>query len=67
MNPYLPAWCVELEPNQCWLARWHGDPGRTMVEAWAKRFPSRQSAERALRQARRFHPFKEAIIREVAQ
>ncbi|HRY16579.1 MAG TPA: hypothetical protein P5330_11995 [Candidatus Competibacteraceae bacterium] len=66
MMPFT-AWCVELEPGRCWLARWTGDPGRTTVETSAKRFPSQPSAERALRQARRYHPFNDAVVREVVK
>ena len=57
----MSGFYIQLERG-CWLAPWTGDPGRTMVEASAKRFPSRQSAERALGQARRFRPFSNAVI-----
>ncbi|MGZ0173874.1 MAG: hypothetical protein ACKVHE_30560 [Planctomycetales bacterium] len=44
---------VALEPR-CWIAPWEGDPGRTMQEKSATRFPTEPAAEAALEKAREF-------------
>ncbi len=41
-----------------------GDPPRTLVEENAKEFSSTQAACKALAKARKFRPFKNAIIQE---
>lgn len=54
-------YCVVLEPG-VWIAPWEGDPGRTLVLGSAERFPTIAAAERALEQARRYRPFKNARV-----
>lgn len=58
------AWVVELEPG-VWLAPWDGDPGRTLVEASATRYPSYVAADRALTRAQACRTFLTPAIREV--
>lgn len=60
----MNEWIVELEPG-VWLAPWSGDPGRTLVEATAKRYKERRNAVYALTRARRYRPFRCARIVEV--
>jgi len=56
-------WVVELQPAiQMWVAPWKGDPGRTCVEASAKRFKTEAAAKAALTRARRYSPFQKARI-----
>lgn len=52
---------VELEPG-VWLAPWKGDPGRTLVESSARRYPNHRAAETALSFARSLRPFPSARI-----
>ncbi|MCK5606331.1 hypothetical protein KAR91_30805 [Candidatus Pacearchaeota archaeon] len=60
----MTKYIVELEKG-VWKARWSGDPGRTLVEENAKIFDSLKGAKISLAMARRFRPFKHAVIREV--
>ena len=52
---------VELEQN-CWIAPWDGDPGRTIVKENAQKFSSYQKAMKALKAARKCRPFLHATI-----
>jgi hypothetical protein len=52
---------VELE-NNCWLAPWSGDPGRTIVSQNARVFGSRHGARVALGFARKHRPFPNARV-----
>jgi len=52
---------VELEPG-VWIADWEGDPGRTLLKTNAKKFKTREEAERALAEAREYRPFLKAVI-----
>ena len=52
---------VKLEEN-CWLADWEGDPGRTIVEENAKEYFNMKSALMALKKAREYRPFINAEI-----
>jgi hypothetical protein len=52
---------VELQTGT-WLAPWLGDPGRTEVEASARRYKTEGAAKIALKYARRYRPFKNAKI-----
>lgn len=56
-----PRFIVRLEPG-VWIAPWKGDPGRTLVRASAKQFPTERSARRALSKARRFREFPKATV-----
>ena len=58
-----PQWIVEIEP-EVWLAKWSGDPGRSVVIECAKRYPSIRSATAALAKARQHRPFRDARIVE---
>lgn len=55
------GWIVTLEPG-CWLAPWRGDPGRTLVRASARVYPTELGARRALHRARKFRPFPRAAV-----
>lgn len=52
---------VELEEG-VWLAPWDGDPGRSIVEDNAKKFPTRSTAKRALKKAQELRPFSNAKL-----
>lgn len=54
---------VQLEKG-VWLKAGDGDPPRTLVKESAKEFNSAQEAYRALAKARKYRPFKNAIIEE---
>ena len=54
-------WVVELE-DEVWLADYEGNPGRTIREENAKRFFLKSEAEKALKEARKFRPFRNAKI-----
>lgn len=54
---------IELESG-VWLAGWSGDPGRTLVKESAKMY-TRDGAAIALGKARKFRPFKNAVITAV--
>ncbi len=57
-------WIIELEEG-VWIAPWDGDPGRTLVQNNAQRFPSERGARQALRYARQYRPFVNAVARLV--
>lgn len=54
-------WVVEIQDG-VWIADWDGDPGRTLKEENAKRFFLKSDAEKALTEARKYRPFKNAKI-----
>lgn len=58
------AYVVELQPG-CWLATWHGDPGRTEVLSYATQFKSHRSASRMLTMKMRHRPFPLAAVRRI--
>ena len=40
-------WCIKVQANnECWIADWDGDPGRTLVKENAKTFPNKSDAEK---------------------
>ena len=53
---------VELEKD-VWLAKWQGDPGRTLDIRSAKKFKTNKEAKLALLGARNYRPFVNAVIR----
>lgn len=55
---------VEISEN-CWLAPWAGDPGRTCVLKSANVYKSKKGAKIALGMARRYRPLKNAKIVEL--
>lgn len=57
------AFVVEIESG-VWLAPCDGDPGRTLDKSRAATFPTRKTAEMALRRARVFKDFRNAKIIE---
>jgi len=57
----LGKYTVRLEEG-VWLAPWEGDPGRTVIVDYAKRFRSEKNANEALNAARLYRPFKDAVI-----
>ena len=62
MSKHTPEeWIVELESG-VWLAKWAGDPGRTLVKQNARKYKTISSATIALGLARRFRPFPSAAI-----
>ena len=52
---------VELE-HGVWLADGEGDPARTLDKNNAKEFLTMKDACHALTEARRYKPFREAVI-----
>ena len=52
---------VRLE-NECYIAAWEGDPGRTIIKGHAKIFKSIESANKALAKARKYRPFVNATV-----
>ena len=52
---------IELEPG-VWLADGDGDPARTLNEQEAKDFPTLWDACHALTCARKYRPFKDAVV-----
>ncbi len=55
-------WIIELEQG-VYLAEGEGDPPRTLQRDFAARYRSAAKAATALRNARKFRPFADAIIR----
>lgn len=56
---------VELETG-CWLAAGDGDPSRTLVKESAKQFHSAYGATLGLARARRFRPFEDGHVVNLA-
>ena len=54
---------VQLETG-VWLAYGTGDPPRTLIERDAKEFDTEEEALVALSKARKFRPFKNAVLQE---
>jgi len=52
---------IELESG-VWLADGEGDPARTLDENNAKEFKTLKEARTALEEARKYRPFKNAVI-----
>jgi hypothetical protein len=52
---------VELEPG-VWLCDGEGDPPRTTIKNNAKKFPNVKEAVSALIAARKYRPFKNALL-----
>lgn len=68
MGDLTSGWVVRLQPDPpCWLAPWAGDPGRTCVEASAKRYATQHAAATALGLARLFRPYRGAHIYAVEE
>lgn len=43
----MRKWCIRVQAkNDCWIADWEGDPGRTLVKESAKIFNSKKDAEK---------------------
>lgn len=57
MTEYL----VQLQ-DDCWIAPWSGDPGRTLSIDHARVFDTPQEAANSLRYAKRFRDFAESKI-----
>ena len=55
---------VEIEEG-LFLAKWSGDPGRTLIEKSARRYKDVSAATYALARARRFRDFPDARICQV--
>ena len=60
----MKKYIVELYEN-CWLATWSGDPGRTHVKESAKKYKTSSGAKIVLGMAHRNRPFPNAVISEV--
>lgn len=58
------VWIVELEKG-VWLTSFLGDPGRTLNKEEATDFLNNETAEKVLKKARKFRPFKNAKIIEL--
>ncbi len=61
MSKTKRGWIVEIEQG-LWLAKWQGDPGRTLVKDSARMYDSQFAAQCALQRARKFSPFQNAKI-----
>ena len=59
----MKRYTVRIGEN-CWLAPWHGDPGRTIVKENARVFCSRQAADKAIKAAYKFRPLLLTSIEE---
>ena len=59
------SYIVELEKD-VWIAPWKSDPGRTLVKENAEVFDSLIAAGAALAKARKYHPFENAEINDLA-
>jgi N-methylhydantoinase B/oxoprolinase/acetone carboxylase alpha subunit len=57
----LFGWVVEISPG-CWLAPWHGDPGRTLVRTSARVFKTQCGAFRAIAHASKFRDMSRAML-----
>jgi len=57
----LFGWVVEIRPG-CWLAPWHGDPGRTLVRTSARVFKTQCGAFRAIAHASKFRDMSRAML-----
>lgn len=55
---------VCIEPR-VWLAKWAGDPGRTLVKESAHCYKDISAATYALARARRFRDFPDAQIEQI--
>ena len=36
---------LKFEDNECWIASWSGDPGRTLIRESAKLFDTKEKAK----------------------
>ena len=59
----MKRYVVRIGEN-CWLAPWQGDPGRTIVKENARVFCSRQAADKAIKAAHKFRPLLLTSIEE---
>ena len=57
-------WIIELERG-VYLADGDGDPPRTLVRKFCRRFDSLAAAREALAEARRYREFENALIRRM--
>lgn len=66
----MKKYIVGLDVVNCvvttWIAPWSGDPGRTCIEQYAKRYDSISSATFGLAHARKYGEFRDAEISEVS-
>ena len=60
----IGGWLAEISPG-CWLAPWSGDPGRTLVEANARRYKTAGAARGALTRARKMFRWRKIKGRAV--
>ncbi len=47
--------------EDCWLAKWVGDPGRTTKPESARTFNTRRAANLAITRAKQTHPQQERV------
>jgi hypothetical protein len=57
---------VELQKG-VWLAKWEGDPGRTLIKVSAKQFKRKGWAKRALKMARKYRPFVKGKVTQLTE
>jgi len=57
-------WIIELEKG-VYLDDGDGDPPRTCVREYCRRFDTLAAAHEALKDARRYREFRDALIRRV--
>lgn len=49
--------------NECYLASWEGDPGRTLIKRNAIIFDNNKEAETAISEAKKTHPFQKRVYK----
>ena len=58
---------IVLLEQECWLAPWSGDPGRTCVKGNAMKYKTIAKAAESLARARKWRPFSAAEIVEIGR
>lgn len=55
--------CIKVQANQdCWVADWDGDPGRTLVKEYAKTFKSKSFAEKLCKEIKVKYPYRNVWV-----
>lgn len=60
----VKKYIVKLEKD-VYIAKWEGDPGRTLKLDSAKKYNNNKNAIKGLKQARKYRPFINAEICEI--
>ena len=59
-----PKFIIKLQ-DDCWVANWEGDPGRTLLPINAQRFDSREEAIKKLKECKKYRHLEHAKIVEI--